>query len=96
MEAEEILVKIPAGEKGRLYGTVTTSQIVEELAAKNYEIDKRNVEISDHIKVAGKYKISVHLYQDIYAEIPLTVEGLVEEKKNEGRKPARKKKEETA
>ena len=36
------------------------------------------------------------MYQDIYAEIPLTVEGLVEEKKNEGKRPSRKKKEETA
>lgn len=94
LEAEEILVKIPAGEKGRLYGTVTTSQIVEELTAKGYELDKRNVEISDHIKIAGKYKVSVHLYNDIYAEIPLVVEGIVEEKKNEGRRPSRKKKEE--
>ena len=96
LEAEEILVKIPAGEKGRLYGTVTTTQIVEELATKGYELDRRNVELSDHIKIAGKYKVSVHLYNDIYAEIPLVVEGIVEEKKNEGRKPARKKKEETA
>lgn len=94
LEAEELLVKIPAGEKGRLYGTVTTAQLVEELTTKGYEIDKRNLELSDHIKVAGKYKVSVHLYNDIYAEIPLVVEGIVEEKKNEGRRPARKKKNE--
>ena len=94
LEAEELIVKIPAGEKGRLYGTVTTAQLVEELTAKGYEIDKRNLELSDHIKVAGKYKVSVHLYNDIYAEIPLVVEGIVEEKKNEGRRPARKKKDE--
>ncbi|MCH5150768.1 MAG: 50S ribosomal protein L9 [Spirochaetales bacterium] len=96
LEAEEILVKIPAGEKGRLYGTVTTAQIVEELSAKGYKIDKRSLELSDHIKVTGKYKVSAHLYNDIYAEIPLVVEGIVEEKKNEGRRPARKRKDETA
>lgn len=94
LETEEILVKIPAGEKGRLYGTVTTPQIVEELATKGYEIDKRSLELSEHIKVAGKYKVSVHLYNDIYAEIPLIVEGVIEEKKNEGRRGARKKKDE--
>lgn len=95
LSEETIVIKVPAGEKGRLYGTVTTTQIVEELTKKGYELDKRKIELKEHIKLSGKYKVSIHLYQDVYAEIILTVEGIVEEKRSDARGKQRKKREET-
>ena len=74
----------------------TSLNVVEIDAASNNGVDEMR-DLREKVQyppVAGKYKVSVHLYNDIYAEIPLVVEGIVEEKKNEGRRPSRKKKEE--
>lgn len=80
LEKEILTIKVPAGEKGRLYGTVTNIQIADELAKLSYAIDKKSIELKEHIKVVGNYKYSIHLYQDLYADMTLVVESLTEEK----------------
>ncbi|MBP5707073.1 MAG: hypothetical protein J6W76_07285, partial [Spirochaetales bacterium] len=55
------------------YGTVTSMQIEEKIAALGYTVDRKNIVIKDHIKSGGKYKFSVHLYNDIYADMELEV-----------------------
>lgn len=85
LEAETVTVLVPAGDKGRLYGTVTNVQIAEEISKKGYSIDKKSIDVKEHIKIVGKYKISVHIYHDVYAEMDLVVDALPEEKKTDSR-----------
>ncbi len=92
LEADTITLSVPSGDKGRLYGTVTNVQIAAEIAKKGFTIDKKSIELKDHIKLVGKYKISVHLYHDIYAEMNLIVEPVQEEKKADTRQKNTKKK----
>ena len=73
LEGVKVSIEVPAGEKGRLYGTVTSMQIEEKIAALGYTVDRKNIVIKDHIKSGGKYKFSVHLYNDIYADMELEV-----------------------
>ena len=73
LEGVKVSIEVPAGEKGRLYGTVTSMQIEEKIAALGYTVDRKNIVIKDHIKNGGKYKFSVHLYNDIYADMELEV-----------------------
>ncbi|HOJ63593.1 MAG TPA: 50S ribosomal protein L9 [Spirochaetota bacterium] len=79
----KISISIQAGEKGRLYGTVTTSQVEEELQKLGFNIDKKKIEIRDHIKVAGTYKAYIHIYQDISATIEMEIIPKYEEKKQQ-------------
>ena len=73
LEGVKVSIEVPAGDKGRLYGTVTSMQIEEKIAALGYTVDRKNIVIKDHIKNGGKYKFSVHLYNDIYADMELEV-----------------------
>ena len=71
-----ILVKIPTsgGADGRLYGSVTSKDIVERLKADTgIEIDKRKLMLSDPIKAYGKYEVEVKLYTEITGKINVLV-----------------------
>ncbi len=81
LELVKVELKIPAGDKGRLYGTVTNSAIADELIKMGFDLDKRQVDLKEHIKYGGSYKYQVHLYQNIYANMILEVIPVQEEKK---------------
>ena len=71
-----ILVKIPAssGADGRLYGSVTTKDIVEKLQADHkITLDKRKLVLNDPIKAYGKYEVEVKLYTEVSGKINVLV-----------------------
>ncbi|RQD76819.1 MAG: 50S ribosomal protein L9 [Halanaerobium sp. MSAO_Bac5] len=74
LEAEKFVLKVKAGESGRLFGSVNTKDIAETAAEKGYDIDKRKIELSDSIKTLGMHKVEVKLYDDISAELNIKVE----------------------
>ena len=72
----ELVMEMPAGEKGRLFGAVTTQMIADEIAKQNIPIEKKKIEISEAIKTVGKYKAHVRLYGGEYADISIEVKGI--------------------
>ncbi|MDR1295693.1 MAG: 50S ribosomal protein L9 [Bifidobacteriaceae bacterium] len=69
-----VRVTMRAGATGRLFGTVTTSDIVEAVAAAGGpKLDKRKIEIGTHIKTLGQYTVSVRLHESVTAKIALDV-----------------------
>src|SRR6202050_4296949 len=50
-----------AGDNEQLFGSVTSSDIAEALAAQGYHIDKRKLTLGDTIKVVGDYEVPVKL-----------------------------------
>ena len=62
-----------AGENDQLFGSVTSKDIVEGLAAQNFEIDRRKIHLDEPIKQLGDYKIPVRLHKDVTAEIAVHV-----------------------
>lgn len=71
-----ILVKIPAssGADGRLYGSITTKDISERLAADfGITIDKRKLVLTDPIKAYGKYSVEAKLYTEITGTVSVLV-----------------------
>ncbi|HOV13199.1 MAG TPA: 50S ribosomal protein L9 [Spirochaetota bacterium] len=91
LEAAKISLSISAGDKGRLYGTVTTTLIHDEIVKLGFNIDRKKIELKEHIKVAGNYKFNVHIYQDVNATMDLAVIAKQDEKKEEDRGQRRKK-----
>ncbi len=60
--------------KGKIFGSVNTIQISEALAAKGFDVDRRNITIKeDLIKEIGKYTASVSLHRDVKIEIPFEI-----------------------
>lgn len=62
-----------AGQGGRLFGSVTTKEVAEELKRQfQVEVDKRKIEMAD-IKAFGSYEVSVKLAQGITAKMTVMV-----------------------
>ena len=62
-----------AGENDQLFGSVTAQDIVHALAAQNYSIDRRKVQLDEPIKQLGEYKVPLRLHKDVTAEITVVV-----------------------
>lgn len=80
-EAEQLAGKLgavklsltrPAGEGDKLYGSVTSRDIEEALAAQGFTVDRRRIE-TDPIKVIGTYQVSIRLAPSITASIEVKV-----------------------
>jgi large subunit ribosomal protein L9 len=62
-----------AGDNEQLFGSVTSSDIVEALEAQGYHIDKRKITLPDPIKVVGDYEVPVKLHREIVAKVKVAV-----------------------
>jgi large subunit ribosomal protein L9 len=63
-----------AGEGGRLFGSITTKQIAEELQKKHgIKIDKRKMELTDAIRTLGHTKVPVKLHHEVVATLTVSV-----------------------
>lgn len=74
----KVTVKITAasGEDGRLYGSVTTKEIADQLKAQfGIDIDRRKIVASDAIKAFGTYSFDVKLYPEIIGKLTVSVIG---------------------
>lgn len=73
---DEITVELTAksGEGGRLFGSITSKQIAEELQKKHsIKIDKRKIELADAIRSLGVTKVPVKLYPEVSATLNVHV-----------------------
>ena len=63
-----------AGENDQLFGSVTSKDVAEALAAKDFTaVDRRKIHLDDPIKQLGEYKVPVKLHKDVTAEITVVV-----------------------
>lgn len=89
ISAVELTIAAKVGEKGKIYGSVTAAQIAEALAAKGYEIDKKDITVPS-IKELGVFEAKVRCYKTINGTVKVTVvaEAAKEEVKEEAEKAA--------
>ena len=72
-EAITLEIAVQVGEEGKLFGSVTSAQIAELLAAKGVQIDRRKIELAEPIKEAGEHQVPLRLHRDVIARVRLTV-----------------------
>ncbi len=79
LEAEQITFTMPAGENGKLFGSVSSAMVAAELEKRGFQIEKKRIEIPDHtIRSTGTYKVRVRLYDKEEATVKLVVEGVAQ------------------
>jgi large subunit ribosomal protein L9 len=66
-------VKRKVGEQGRLYGSVTSLDISDALAAKGFEIERRTIHLPEPLKMAGTFDIELRLHKDVHIQIKLDI-----------------------
>lgn len=65
---------VPAPATPRLFGSVTSQDLSEALAAQGLAVDKRKILLAEPIKTLGMHKVPVRLHVDVLAELTVTVE----------------------
>jgi large subunit ribosomal protein L9 len=73
IEALHLTIVQKAGEKDKLYGSVTSMDLAAQLAEKGLDIDRRRIKIGDPIKSLGDYDVAVKLHTDVTANLKVTV-----------------------
>jgi large subunit ribosomal protein L9 len=75
LEAEELQFAMPAGESGKLFGSVNNATVAQELEKRGFNMEKKRIEVPEHnIRMVGTYKVKVHLYGSEQAEVTVVVE----------------------
>lgn len=65
---------VNSSPEGKLYGSITNKDIAEKiLEERKVDIDKKKIELAEHIKEVGEYDVEVKLYKDVKAEIKIVV-----------------------
>jgi len=74
LEGLKVTLSARAGQGGRLFGSVTPTEIVDAVkAAGGPVLDKRKIELSGPIKTTGGYQVQIKLHSDVTAKFNLNV-----------------------
>lgn len=74
LDGKEITLKAKVGAKDRLYGSITSADIANELTrASGVVVDKRKIEMLEPIRELGSFDVTVRLAKDIVPKIRVTV-----------------------
>jgi len=74
LNTTRITIEHEAGEEGKLFGSVTTSQIEKALHEAGFEeIEKRQIILEKPIRETGTYEVKIHLFKDVDATVTVDV-----------------------
>ncbi|MEW6517525.1 MAG: 50S ribosomal protein L9 [candidate division FCPU426 bacterium] len=74
LAGQPLVFTATAGEGGKLFGSVTASDIEQKLAQRGFEVDKRKIELEEPIKTLGTFKVKVKLHPEVAAELTVVVQ----------------------
>jgi large subunit ribosomal protein L9 len=70
LEKAELRFDVKAGPTGALFGSVTSTDIADELwSTKKIRIDRRKIDLPESIKRIGRYQVAIDVFQDVRAEV---------------------------
>ena len=73
IQASAIIMERTAGEEDKLFGSITTRQIAEALAAQGVTVDHRNLHLKEPIKKVGIATVEIHLHSEVTATLTVEV-----------------------
>jgi len=73
VDGAEINITAQANEEDTLFGSITSSDIAAALEQAGHKVDKRRIELEDHIKQLGKYDVPVRFHAGVTATVRVWV-----------------------
>jgi large subunit ribosomal protein L9 len=68
-------IEMQAGEEGKLFGSVGTVDIAEEIAKRGIEVERSEIRLRDGpLRVVGEHHVDLHLHTDVNVEITVVIE----------------------
>jgi len=75
LNGKEVVIVRKAGDEGRMFGSVTNSDVADAITATGAEVAKREIRMpSGAIRELGEYEITIHLHTDVDATVTILVE----------------------
>lgn len=73
LESARVVVAAKVGEENRIFGTVTSQQVAMELGKQGFDVDRKDIDIAEDIRVTGVYTATVHVFKDLEARVTIEV-----------------------
>jgi large subunit ribosomal protein L9 len=75
LEGVTLKIEMQAGEEGKLFGSVGTVDIAEELGKRGIEIERSEIRLPDGpLRSVGEHQVALHLHTDVNVEIKVVIE----------------------
>ena len=71
--AVDISIARRVGENQTMYGSVTSADIAQALAAKGFEVEKRRIHLPEPIKTIGEHPVPVRVHREVTADVKVRV-----------------------
>lgn len=73
LDGFQVNIPAQANEEDTLFGSITSTDVADALRAAGHEVDKRRIEMEDHIKQLGSYDVTVRYYGGVTATVKVWV-----------------------
>lgn len=73
LKGKKVTLAIKTGENGKLFGSVTSAQIAQALAAEGLEVDKKKIILKEPIKTLGVFTVDIRFMEKIETKISVEV-----------------------
>ena len=73
LEGVQVNIAAEANEEDTLFGSVTSTDVADALAKAGHPVDKRKIELPEHIKQLGRYDVPVRIFQEVSATVKVWV-----------------------
>jgi large subunit ribosomal protein L9 len=74
LQGVSLAFKRKTGENDQMFGSVTSADIAEGLAAQGFKIEKRQVQLADPLKALGEYTVTIKVFRDVTADVKAHVD----------------------
>ena len=74
LKEQGVTIRAKAGEKGRLYGSITAKDVADAIRTViGVDVDRRKIELTDPISELGEQMVTVKLFSGVSADVMITV-----------------------
>ena len=73
LEQVSLTFSARVGEEGKLFGSVTATDVAAQLEAQGFHIEKRQIDLHEPIKALGVYRVPIRLHADVKPEVRVWV-----------------------
>lgn len=74
LETKQVVIKVKAGEGGKMFGSVSSKEIVAEFKKQHdMELDKKKIVMADAIKAFGNYEVTIKLHPQVTGKFTVKV-----------------------
>jgi large subunit ribosomal protein L9 len=73
LSAIELSFKRKVGEQNKLFGSVTSKDVHEQLTSKGYEVDRKQIHLPEPLKELGMHEVEVKLHAEVSAKLKVTI-----------------------